>query len=72
MLKHLQADSQIICADLSFLVLSHDRIRAKKFNPEARVNYITCNATQLPFKDNSIDTAVSFCGIQNMLNIANK
>ncbi|MCM0650262.1 class I SAM-dependent methyltransferase [Clostridium swellfunianum] len=70
MVKHLKAESQIICADLSFIVLKYDRIRAKKTNPEAKVNYIACDATNLPFKDNTVDTAVSFCGIQNMLNMA--
>jgi ubiquinone/menaquinone biosynthesis C-methylase UbiE len=61
---------QIICTDLSFVVLKYDRLTAKKINPEAKVNYIACDATNLPFKDNTIDTAVSFFGIDNMLDLA--
>ncbi|MEG0308481.1 MAG: class I SAM-dependent methyltransferase [Clostridium sp.] len=70
MVKHVKTESQIICTDLSFIVLKHDRLRTKKTNPEMKVNYIACDATNLPFKDNAIDTAVSFCGIANMLNLA--
>jgi ubiquinone/menaquinone biosynthesis C-methylase UbiE/uncharacterized protein YbaR (Trm112 family) len=70
MVKHLKTESQIICTDLSFVVLKYDRLSAKEINPEAKVNYIACDATKLPFKDNTIDTAVSFFGIANMLNLA--
>jgi ubiquinone/menaquinone biosynthesis C-methylase UbiE/uncharacterized protein YbaR (Trm112 family) len=70
MVKHLKTESQIICTDLSFVVLKYDRLSAKKINPEAKVSYIACDATNLPFKDNTIDTAVSFFGIANMLNLA--
>jgi len=69
MVKQLKVESQIICTDLSFVVLKHDRLRAKKINPEIKVNYIACDATNLPFKDNTIDTAVSFFGIANMLDL---
>lgn len=70
MVKHLKIESQIICTDLSFVVLKYDRLNAKKINPEAKVNYIACDATNLPLKDNTIDTAVSFFGIANMLDLA--
>lgn len=70
MVKQLKVESQIICTDLSFVVLKYDRLKAKKINPEAKVNYIACDATNLPFKDNTIDTAVSFFGIANMLDLA--
>lgn len=70
MVKELKGESQLICTDLSFIVLKHDRLRAKKINPEIKVNYIACDATNLPFKDNTIDTAVSFFGIANMLNLS--
>jgi ubiquinone/menaquinone biosynthesis C-methylase UbiE/uncharacterized protein YbaR (Trm112 family) len=70
MVKQLKVESQIICTDLSFIVLKYDRLKAKKINPEARVNYIACDATNMPFKDNTIDTAISFCGMANMLNLA--
>lgn len=67
--KQLKGEAQIICTDLSFLVLKYDRLKAKKINPEVKVNYIACDATNLPFKDNTIDTAVSFFGIANMLDL---
>jgi ubiquinone/menaquinone biosynthesis C-methylase UbiE/uncharacterized protein YbaR (Trm112 family) len=70
MVKQLKVESQIICTDLSFVVLKYDRLRAKKINPEVKVNYIACDATNLPFKDNTIDIAVSFFGIANMLGLA--
>jgi ubiquinone/menaquinone biosynthesis C-methylase UbiE/uncharacterized protein YbaR (Trm112 family) len=70
MVKQLKVESQILCTDLSFVVLKYDRLKAKKINPGAKVNYIACDATNLPFKDNTMDTAVSFFGIQNMLNLA--
>jgi ubiquinone/menaquinone biosynthesis C-methylase UbiE/uncharacterized protein YbaR (Trm112 family) len=68
--KQLKIEAQIICTDLSFVVLKHDRLKAKKMNPAIKVNYIACDATNLPFMDNTIDAAVSFCGIQNMLDLA--
>ncbi|MEG2832457.1 MAG: class I SAM-dependent methyltransferase [Bacilli bacterium] len=68
--KYLEQKSQLICTDLSFEVLKYDRLKAKKINPLAKVNYIACDATNLPLKDNTIDTNVSFYGIQNMLNLA--
>lgn len=70
MVKYIKTESQMICTDLSFVVLKYDRLNAKKINPEAKVNYIACDATNLPFKDNTIDTAVSFFGIANMLNLS--
>ena len=69
MLKELQGKSQILCTDLSFEVLKYDRLKAKKINPKVKVNYIACDATKPPLKDNSIDTATSFFGIANMLNL---
>ena len=70
MLKHLKVESQIICTDLSFVVLKYARLKAKKINPEIKVNYIACDATNLPFNDNTIDTTVSLFGIENMLELA--
>lgn len=72
MVKGLKTNCQIICTDLSFEVLKYDRLKAKKINPMVKVNYIACDATNLPFKDNSIDTSVSFYGIQNMLSVASE
>lgn len=67
LLLHISAKTQIICTDLSFQVLKYDRLKAKKINPNAKVNYIACDATRLPFNSSSIDMAVSFFGIANML-----
>lgn len=72
MVKGLKTNCQIICTDLSFEVLRYDRLKAKKINPMVKVNYIACDATNLPFKDNTIDTSVSFYGIQNMLSVASE
>ena len=44
-------------------------IKAKKVNPDLKANYIACDATNLPFTDNSIDVATSFYGIANMANL---
>lgn len=71
MIKHINSESQMICTDLSLIVLKYDRLKAKKINPEIKVNYIACDATNLPFKDNTIDTAVSLFGIENMMDLAN-
>lgn len=65
--KKLTVDAQLICVDLSFEVLKYDRLKIKKLNPNMKVNYIACDATKLPIKGNSIDLAVSFYGIENML-----
>lgn len=63
----LTSDVQLICSDLSYDVLRYDRLKIKKLNPSIKVNYIACDATNLPLKENSIDLAVSFYGIANML-----
>jgi ubiquinone/menaquinone biosynthesis C-methylase UbiE/uncharacterized protein YbaR (Trm112 family) len=65
--KYITTDAQIICTDLSFDVLKYDRLKVEQINPNIKVNYIACDATKLPFKENSIDLAVSFYGIANML-----
>lgn len=65
--RKITIDAQVICADLSFEVLKYDRLKVKKINPNIQVNYIACDATNLPIKENSIDLATSFHGIANML-----
>ena len=67
LVKNITTDVQIICTDLSFDVLKYDRLKVKQINPNIKVNYIACDATKLPFRENSIDLAVSFYGIANML-----
>lgn len=59
-------DIELTCVDLSFEVLKYDRIKAMKINPDARINYVACDATNLPFMDGAFDLSVSFYGIQNM------
>lgn len=66
MAAYLKVTSKIICTDLSFEVLKYDRLKAKKINPGLQANYIACDATNLPFNDNTVDTTVSFYGIANM------
>ena len=67
LVQKINIDAQIICADLSFDVLKYDRLKVKNINPGVRVNYIACDATNLPIKEAAIDMAVSFLGIANML-----
>lgn len=57
----------IIATDLSFEVLMYDRI---KYNDQGiKVSYVACDATKLPFIDNSIDMICTFAGYMNMGNI---
>jgi len=67
LVEKIDKDINIICVDLSFQVLKYDRIKAKNINPNIKVNYIACDATNLPFIDNTIDMAVSLFGIANMM-----
>ncbi len=59
----------IIATDLSFDVLMYDRLKLKKIRPNLHVDFIACDAANMPFKSGSIDSAVSFFGIANMLGI---
>lgn len=69
LVKHIKEDSELICVDLSHDVLKYDRLKVKRLRPELMVNFIACDATKLPFEDKAVDLAVSFAGIQNMLDI---
>ncbi len=40
MVKHLKTESQIICTDLSFVVLKYDRLNAKKMQPISHLRII--------------------------------
>ncbi|MCB2291521.1 class I SAM-dependent methyltransferase [Clostridium sp. CS001] len=60
----------LVCVDLSFEVLKYDRIKAMNIDPNAKINYIACDATKLPFLKDTFDLSVSFFGIQNMFNLA--
>lgn len=70
--QHLDDDINLVCIDLSCQVLKYDRVKVKKINPRLKVNYIACDASKLPFKDNTFDISVSFFGIQNMGKIIGK
>lgn len=59
----------LIAVDLSFDILMYDRMKIKKSNPNARVNYIACDATAMPLKSESVDMTVSFYGVANMVGI---
>lgn len=59
----------IIATDLSFDVLMYDRIKLKSLNPNIKISYIACDATNLPFQDHSIDMVCTFVGYLNMINL---
>jgi ubiquinone/menaquinone biosynthesis C-methylase UbiE/uncharacterized protein YbaR (Trm112 family) len=63
---------ELTCVDLSFEVLKYDRIKSVRIDPNARVNYIACDATKLPFVNNAFDLSVSFFGIINMGDLTQK
>jgi len=58
--------SNIICVDLSSAVLKAVRKKTKKMNPRAKADYIACDASSLPFNNESFDMVVSFFGVSNM------
>ncbi len=64
--KKLKYDSQLVCMDLSYVVLKADRKKIQKYNPKIKVSFVSCDATNLPFQNNSYDLALSFMGISNM------
>lgn len=62
----------IIASDLSFQVLMYDRMKLAQINPNIKVSYIACDATNLAFKNNSIDMVCTFVGYLNMGNLMEK
>lgn len=72
MAGEINYNTYVICTDLSFEVLKYDRIKVKRINKNIKASFFACDATRLPIKENSIDTAVSFFGIQNMIGIMDK
>lgn len=62
----------IISCDLSFQVLMYDRIKLTNENPKIKISYIACDATNLPFKNGSIDMVCTFAGFLNMGNLMEK
>lgn len=72
LLENADANVEIISADLSFHVLRHDRRKFRQINPRVKVNYIACDATNLPIRDHSIDMACTYVGFTNMMNLMEK
>ena len=64
--KELKYELNLICTDLSYVVLKADREKIQKHNPKIKVSFVSCDATNLPFLDNNYDLALSFIGISNM------
>jgi len=64
--KKVKENLQLICTDLSFTILKADRIKIRKYNPQIKVNFIACDANNLPINNDQIDLIVSFFGIANM------
>ncbi|HBA48720.1 MAG TPA: hypothetical protein DCZ91_13165 [Lachnospiraceae bacterium] len=69
LLKDIDADVTVISTDLSFQILKHDRNKLRQINPYVKVNYIACDATNLPIRDCSMDTACTYAGFTNMANL---
>lgn len=61
----LDSNLQMVCVDLSLPMLKAIREKHKKANPDLKINYVACDAGNLPFKNDCYDLAVSL-GIGNM------
>lgn len=72
LVKNFGNNIDLVCVDLSFEVLKYDRIKSKNIDPNAKINYIACDATKLPFLSDTFDLSVSFFGIQNMFDLASE
>lgn len=72
MLETINEDVHLIASDLSFQVLMYDRIKLASINPKVKISYIACDASNLAFKDNSIDMVCTFVGFLNMGNLMEK
>ncbi|WDV47411.1 class I SAM-dependent methyltransferase [Clostridiaceae bacterium M8S5] len=64
--ENFTSDMNLVCVDLSHEVLKYDRLKVNKINPSLKVNYVACDATNLPFKNEAFDLSTSFFGIMNM------
>ncbi|WP_022757982.1 methyltransferase domain-containing protein [Butyrivibrio fibrisolvens] len=62
----------LVATDLSFEILAKDRLKFKRRFPDKSLVYIACDATNLPFADDTADVTVSFFGIFNMFNLIEK
>lgn len=68
--KHLCDDVHIISIDLSAFVLKYDYQKFKRIAPNKKISYPACDATNLPLKDNVVDTATTYGGFSNMIGCA--
>ncbi|MFX0044051.1 MAG: class I SAM-dependent methyltransferase [Candidatus Hodarchaeota archaeon] len=66
LIKKIKHEFHLICFDLSYVVLKADRKKIKKYNTKIKVSFVSCDATNLPFLDNTYDLALSFQGISNI------
>lgn len=72
LVKDIRQEFHLVCIDLSYVVLEADRRKIQKYNPRIKVNFVSCDATNLPFLDDSYDLALSFMGISNMIDLIPK
>lgn len=72
LVKKVKHEFHLVCTDLSYVVLKADREKIQKNNPKIQVSFVSCDATKLPFLDNSYDLVLSFIGISNMGNLIPK
>ena len=69
LIKNLSDDVHIISIDLSAFVLKYDHHKFKRIAPTKKINYLACDATNLPLKDSVVDAAATYCGFSNMLGV---
>lgn len=69
LIARVNEEVHVISTDLSFEVLMYDRIKLANVNPNVKVTYIACDATNLPVQDNSIDVVTTFVGFANMFGL---
>ena len=55
LVEEVKHEFHLVCADLSYVVLKADREKIQKYNPKIKVSFVSCDATNLPFLDNSYD-----------------
>jgi ubiquinone/menaquinone biosynthesis C-methylase UbiE/uncharacterized protein YbaR (Trm112 family) len=67
--ENISSETQLVATDLSYSVLRYDRVKMKHKGCSLKINYIACDASNLPFQDDAFDASVSFFGIQNMMNL---
>jgi ubiquinone/menaquinone biosynthesis C-methylase UbiE/uncharacterized protein YbaR (Trm112 family) len=72
LVKNFKNEIKLVCTDLSLAVLIYDRKDMNKINSDMKINFVACDASNLPFKDDSFDSSVSLCGIQNMMDLTQK